>query len=43
LPAAEDGEQDLLGRAALVGRDDVLEREELLDRVEKRYHDGEPA
>ena len=32
---AEDGEQDLLRRAALVRWDDVLEREELLDRAEE--------
>ena len=31
----DDGEEDLLGRPALVGRDDVLEREEGLDAVEE--------
>ena len=34
--AAEDGEQDLLGGAALVGRDDVAEWEEALDRSRGR-------
>jgi hypothetical protein len=39
---ADDREQDLLGRAALVRRDDVGEREELLHGVGSEK-EGEPA
>jgi hypothetical protein len=41
--SADDREEDLLRRPALVRRDDVTEREQVLDRLEEREPRGRPG